>query len=373
MAATRQGGAGINLPVNFPVPLASSSTSFITAGAGPVALAGGESILVPAGNWYIQCGPYSFIQVKDPISGLWRMLGQTPNESRFLHSDGSNVRVANLTGTPVGSLITNVGSGYTSAPTVTASAGSSAWTAIVGGAINSTIAITTAGAGYTHPPILLFDPPPAGGLQATAYATITAGAISAVTVTNQGAGYTTVPNCYVIPFPGDTPTTTAVLTVNATLAGSGTVTAIVCTDPGTAVTSVPTLTISGGGGASAAATAVMCFAATGITVTDGGTGYGNAQPFLVQFVGGITTGTPGAVVNPQVGTSILTPRAGVATGTSTAGGLITATGLVIADAGLFQAVPKAIVTAGGSGLATDTGEATVTVGGAVDTVYFQPY
>ena len=77
------------------------------------------------------------------LESAGRMATANLGVARFVDSDGQNYRLANLTGCPVGALMTNVGSGYTSAPTVAASAGSSAWTAVVGGAINSTVTVTT--------------------------------------------------------------------------------------------------------------------------------------------------------------------------------------------------------------------------------------
>lgn len=376
MAVNALRGAGLGLPPNFPLVLPAgqpvTSPGFITQGAGPLSLAAGETYLIPAGAYYVAPGDCSFVQVKDPVTGLWFSLGSVPNEGHHVQSDGANFRLANLSGCVAGALLTNVGSGYTSAPTVTASAGSSAWTAVVGGAINSTVTITTAGAGYVHAPILVVSPPPAGGVPATAVATVTGGAISAVTVINQGAGYTIAPTITVVPDPRDTITTPAVLTVNATLAGAGTITALLCTDHGTPLTAVPTLSFSGGGGASAAATAVMCFVATGITVGAGGAAYGNAQPFLVITGGGVVGGTPGAVVNPNIDKLIFTPRQANITGTSTAGGAVTATGIVINDPGMFQAVPSGFVIAGGSALATTVAQVTVTVGGVSDTSMIFP-
>jgi hypothetical protein len=369
-------GAGLGLPPTVQVVLPSgqpaNSAGYATIGAGPITLAAGETMLIPPGTFDIQTGGYTFIQVLDPVSGIWRVLSQTPNVMRNIYSDGANMRLANLSGCAAGALITNVGSGYTSAPTVTPSAGSSTWTAIVGGAINSTVTITTAGAGYTHAPVLLVSAPPVGGVQATAYATVSAGAIATVVVVNQGAGYTAAPTITVLPDPRDTITTPAVLTVNATLTGSGTITGLLCTDHGTPLTAVPTLAFAGGGGSSAAATAVMCFAATGLTVGAGGAAYGNAQPFLVITGGGVTAGTPGAVVNPQLDTGLLIPRQANMTGVSTAGGAVTATGLVVNDAGLFQAVPTGFVIAGGTALATTVAQVTITVGGKVDTSLIYP-
>ena len=86
--------------------------------------------------------------------------------SRYIVADGTNWRLINRTGCPTAAVITNVGSGYTSAPTVTASAGGSLWKAIVGGAINTTVTVTTAGT-YNYVPTIVFSAPPAGGINAT--------------------------------------------------------------------------------------------------------------------------------------------------------------------------------------------------------------
>lgn len=367
MASTRQGGPGIGL-----------DTKPMIGNNNVVTLAAGETFLMPAGQFYVTPGPYSFIQTKDPITSKWRAISSTPNTAAFLSADGANVRVANLTGCALGALITNVGSAYTSAPTVTASAGASGWTAIIGGAVNQTVTITTAGVGYNFTPQLVVSAPPAGGVQASAICTISAGAINAVTVINQGAGYAVAPTITVVPdareaaaaTPG--PTTSAVLT--AALTGSGTITALLCTDHGTPVTAVPTLTISGGGGASGAATAVMCFTVTGFTVGTAGAVYGNAQPFGILTTGGIVPGAVGAVINPQFDKSLLLPRQANISGTSTSGGAVTATGAVINDAGLFQAVPTGLVIASGTGaLPTTTAIVTLTVGGITDTSFIQPF
>lgn len=372
MAATAQRGAGMLTPALYPIPYATATGGQVNAAAGPLTLAAGQTQIIPAGQYYVQPGNYTFIQTRDPITGTWRMMGHSPGVARFVNSDGQNYRLANLTGCAIGALMTNVGSGYTSAPTVAASSGSSAFTAVVGGAINSTVTVTTAGAGYIHPPTLIFSAPPAGGIQASGVAVVSAGAISSVTVTNQGGGYTVAPTITVVPSPLDTITTTAVLTVNATLTGSGTVVGLLCTDHGTPLTSVATLSFTGGGGASAAATLVGCYAATGFTVAVNGAGYGNAQPMLLQTGGGVTAGTPGAVVNPQLGAGLFVPRQANISLTSTAGGIIQTSGAVINDAGLFQAVPLGFVLAGGTGLATTTAGATVTIGGVSDTSLIFP-
>jgi len=99
-----------------------------------ITLAGGSVVLLqPAGWYYLGLGKYTTLQQYDPITGIWRTIGAGAPGDQYIYSDGVNYRLANLTGCVVGALLTNAGSGYTSAPTVTASAGGSIWRAIVGG------------------------------------------------------------------------------------------------------------------------------------------------------------------------------------------------------------------------------------------------
>lgn len=359
------------LPPLFPVynrsPVA-GQPSFANQSAGPLTLAAGQIYVIPAGQFFIQPGDYTFLQVKDAITGIWKVASTDPSAGRVVLSDGQNFRLANLTGCCMGALVTNVGSGYTSAPTVTASAGASAWTAIVGGAINSTVTVTTAGLGYTNPPTLVIDPPPPGGVQATAVAVVSANAISSVTVVNQGAGYATAPTITVLPDPRDTITTNAVLTVNATLAGAGTITAVICTAPGLPQTSVPTLAFSGGGGASAAATVIGCYTATAFAVTNAGAAYSSAV-YSILTGGGLVTTAPGAVVNPAIGTDLFTPRQAQLMGA--AGTTLVIGGQTITDGGLFQLVPTGFVLNAGTLAQTTNAAVTITIGGVSDnsTIY----
>jgi hypothetical protein len=53
--------------------------------------------------------------------------------------------------------------------------------------------ISATGTSKTSAPTVVIDPPPAGGVQATATATIVGGAVTSVAVTNQGEGYTSAP------------------------------------------------------------------------------------------------------------------------------------------------------------------------------------
>src|ERR1700761_518266 len=157
----RIAGPGIGLP--FPTALypdgklittdpTAHSTNFFD-------LAPGSTYSIPAGDWSVYIGSQNTLQVLDPILQTWRAYATTQNYSQSIRSDGANWRVANLTGCAIGAEITNAGSGYTSPPTVSASAGGSTWVAIVGGAINDTVTINTGGSGYTVPPLIVFQGP----------------------------------------------------------------------------------------------------------------------------------------------------------------------------------------------------------------------
>jgi hypothetical protein len=378
------GGQGIGLPIK----------ALLT---NTVTLLAGETVLIQAGHFFITPGPYSCVQFFDQVTQLWRRVKQqTPNTAIYVESDGANFRIANLSGCPVGAVVTNAGSGYTSAPTVVPNAGGSTWRAIVGGLINATFTLPSfKGSNYTYPPIVQVDPPAPGGLPCTAHAVISAGALTSVVIDNQGAGYTAVPTFHFlsdprdpnnpVTNPGTTTTITPIGTVNqtvqgaqvgdlaatATLTGSGTIAAVVCTNHGNAVTSLPTLAFSGGGGSSAAATVIMNWTVTGLTVVDGGAGYGTSVPFLVLAAGGITAGSP-VNTNPEYEADITQIRQIDLSGT-TGVGVITATGLKVIDGGIgFQAIPTAIVLTGGTTAVTTNGSATLTVGGHIDTYVLSP-
>ncbi len=74
----------------------------------------------------------------------------------------------------------------------------------------ASITVGAGGTGYTTAPTVTISAPPAGGTQATATATVSAGAVTAITVTNPGSGYLAAPT---ITFggPGTGATATAVM------------------------------------------------------------------------------------------------------------------------------------------------------------------
>lgn len=353
-----------------------------------ITLPTGGIYVLPPGEYLVVPGELTFIQWFDPVTTLWRAV-TTPAQPHpmTISADGTNYRLANLTGTVVGAVPTNAGTGYTNgiyypsgfpipgnpnavlqagtatAPTVTFAAGGGTNLAlgnlIVGGAINSTITITTAGTLYTYAPILTLSLPPPGGVQATATCTVSAGAINAVTVTDQGAGYTTAPTVTITRHPLDTTGSGGVLTVNATLAGSGTVTAITVPVNGAGMTSVPAITFTPA--STTAATAIMCFTiTTGVAQT-------NASHMATGNIGfalGALTAGSSVLVNPSIQTGLFTPRLAMTAFNVTAGG-----GVTFLDGGLHQIVPTGIayaVLSDGTISAASTAVAQ-TVGGASDT------
>ena len=136
------------------------------------------------------------------------------------------------------------------------------------------IGITNAGSGYTTAPTVTISAPPgtSNGVQATAVATITTGAggVQSVQITNIGSGYTSVPTVTIgAPnVPGGTQAT-----AGATISG-GNVVAISVFTVGSGYTAVPSVTITGGGGANATANAVLSTGTvSSITLTNAGSGY----------------------------------------------------------------------------------------------------
>ncbi len=354
--ASRFGGVGVSLPLN-------------QQGTNCIALQAGAVYYVPPGTFNVRHGPYSTVQTFDPVLGVWRPVGADGGIWEQVDSDGNNYRIANQTGCVIGALLTQAGTGYTSPPTVTASAGSSVWEAILGSVVNS-VTVNAAGANYLYPPVVLIQAPGFPGLPAAAYCTLNAsGGVSSVTVTDVGAGYTSVPFITFFNDPRDTTGGGAVGT--AVLAGLGTVTGLMVTNHGVPITSgtVPTLTFSGGGGSSATATAIMDWTVTSYAVSNAGAGYGGAVEISTIGTGIPTTAT--AYTNPDYQASFLRTRPAVIYGALSGTG-ITATGQILLDGGhiggITSNIGAQIISEGG---ATTVATLTLAVGGANDYLWIQ--
>lgn len=341
-----------------------------------MALQAGNGLLIPAGGWMVG-KKYARVQQLDPVSGIWRNIGDDGPWS-VVQSDGFNTRLMNQTGCAIGALITNAGSAYTSAPTVTPSAGSSLWQAIIGGAINTTVTVVAGGSGYVYPPLVQFSAPANPGIPATGYCTLSSGAVSTVTVVDQGAGYTIAPTVTFVNDPREGLNglgTGAGAAATAVLTGAGTMTGLVCLDHGTPLTSLPTLSFSGGGGSSAAATVLMDWSVTGGAVTTAGAAYSAGAGFaLVTAVNRLTAGSA-AITNPTFMANLLRQRPAQILFPTSSGGALTATGLQVADGGHYTFAPAAgdIIIDGGTAIITTAALVTLTVGGITDVVSMIPH
>lgn len=212
------------------------------------------------------------IIIGDPSKGLFNW-------------DGANLISIGSVGT-IG--ITNPGSGYVSAPTVTISApndtngvqATAVSTISTGSGGISAIDVTSGGSGYTFVPGVTIGPPDqTGGSQAQAFVTISAGVVVAVTVTNSGSGYTTAPS---VTF------STGAASANAVVA-TGQVNSVTLTNAGTGYTANPTITIAAPpSGSNATAIASFNTFKTGtvaVVITSGGSGYTNAANTVVTITG----------------------------------------------------------------------------------------
>lgn len=354
--AARFGGVGVSLPLN-------------QLGANGFALPPGQVMYIPPGTFNLRHGAYSSIQTFDPIMGVWRPVGADGGtEWKQVDSDGNNYRVANQTACAVAALLTQKGTGYTSAPTVTASEGSSAWTAILGSVVTS-ITVNQGGSNYVYPPVVIIQSPGFPGIQADAYCTLSGATVASVTMLDVGAGYFGVPFVTFFNDPRDTTGNGAVAT--AVLAGSGTVTGLVCTNHGVPITSgtVPTLTFSGGGGASATATAIMDWTVTSYAVTGAGAGYAGAVQISTLGTGIPTTAT--AYTNPNSQASFLRSATPRIIGALSTGG-ITATGQTLLDGGHIGGITSNIAAwIIGGGAPTTVATLTLGVGGQNDFLWMQ--
>lgn len=353
------------------------------AGCNVLSLPPGGDFLIPSGTWIIRAGIYSQVQVLDPVSTTWQpYVGLGVGQPQWVNSDGTNYRVVNPTGFPVGAMVNNAGTGYTSAPAVAANAGASLWTAIVGGGI-SAININSGGSGanYAVPPLVNIAFPPAPGVPASAVCAISGGLVTGFTIINPGAGYTSAPAVNLIPQQSDVNQAGTALKVTNALATAqlsfvGQVTAVILVNEGNnPLTATPALSITGGGGSGATATAVMAFAVTGVTVTTPGSGY--ATPVEITTTGGTITSSAAATNSPYISTSLYVQRDVTIAATIGSGTGIGIPAGAILDGGMFQSVPTLYATpfgtaTGTSGPAFTPAVLTAVVGGVNDTVFIQP-
>lgn len=276
----------------FPLPLAQ-----VQEGGTRVALPSGGVWYPPAGEGLVVTDVHSVFQYWDGQAQSWQTLFGT-SQGGFVSVDGVNFRALNNSGVvtvavnAAGSGMTNgigsvaTGVSFSIAASDTTGGARATGYAIIGGTVAAPT-ITQAGSGFLVPPLITIDPPPPGGIQATATCALSAtGTIASVTVLLAGAGYAASPNFWVTPqtavyqggpsgsivagtippaglvfpsnaVPGNQNTSaTGVQLTSVALTGSGTLTGTVVVNSGGGyTTAAPAVTFNGGaGGVSATAT-----------------------------------------------------------------------------------------------------------------------
>ena len=261
------------------------------------------------------------------VTGNLALTGGSLNTNGKLHIDNTAISFGGLINRSVYSVVVNnMGSGYTSAPTVAFTAAPAGGTTATGvanldaatGTIRS-ITITNPGNGYRVAPIITFS----GGVgtgaaavatvyqslsattiaqsQKSAVANITGGitinnnqGVGSIFVTNGGTGYTSAPTVgFALP----------VSFTNLVING------------GSGYTSAPTVSFTGGGGTGATATAVVSRGkVVSVHITAGGSNYTSTP--TISFTGG---GGSGATASIPAGmlptaTAIIDPALGMITG-----------------------------------------------------------
>lgn len=350
-------GLGLPLPQNlYPSYLNNAPVDVPT---NKIALAPGDALPIPAGDWFIDAGSYCVIQFLDPVSNTWRAM---PSASwnggyQFIKSDGFTARIANLTGCVYNIVPTAYGTGWVQASTSLTVVGPSGVTAapIVGGQLTLVGGtLTSAGAGYGLPPLVMIPAPPGpannangvGGIQASAYAILSSGTISGISFTNPGAGYPSAPIAVIVPNPADPNINVGITqaTVAFSLVGSGSITGALVTNNGAAIPdgsmSNVTVTIGGAGSAATLVANVMQTVKAG-SVVGTGLGYGTVGALLTTSGG---SGNGGTITNsPEFNNLAFRPRPAQVNLAVTGGGTLSAQVGTIVDGGLFLSAPNAVL------------------------------
>ncbi|HMD97173.1 MAG TPA: choice-of-anchor D domain-containing protein [Terriglobia bacterium] len=232
----------------------------------------------------------------------------------------------------------------------------------------TSVSVTNLGSGYTSAPSCTLSG--GGGSGATCSASTT-GVVSSLTLTNGGSGYTTNPTCTLTGGGGTGASCTA------SISDTTAVNAVFLTSFGSGYTSAPTCTISSGGGTGATCTATAA-AGIAVTLTGAGSGY-TTLPQCVLSGGG---GTGATCASQAINTSgDYQPAFGAATGWDFATGIGTVnasnlvanfvSGLATFSPPSLAFPPQSLITSGAaqSVTVTDTGTtnltiSTVTIGGS---------
>lgn len=248
-------------------------------------------------------------------------------------------------GSVVGLTVLNPGHGYLPGDVVqfAFSGGGADDTAILQAVLSSgaveSITLVDGGTGYTAPPAVVISG--GGGSGATAISTTSGGSVTGITLTSGGSGYTSSPSI-TLPVGGSG----AHGTVN--LSGS-VISSVAITAPGTGYTASPAVIFSGAGTGAFATSTVAGGGVTSVTIVTGGSGYTSST--TVSFVTSGSGATAVASITPGTVTSVTVVSGGTGyTGTPTldfvGGGGFSAAGTAVLTDGSITSVT---LTSGGSG------------------------
>jgi len=387
MAGPIGANAGLPLPQNlYPSELTGAPYD---APTNRIALAPGESWVVPRGDWLVSLGLYLVVQYLDPVTNTWVISASEAfnRGSTYIRGDGFNVRIANMLGCPVGAVVAALGSAYVQASTtITQVPGNGTWVPVVGGAlavVGGTL--TSNGAGYGVAPIVLIPAPPGpannangvGGVQASAWAAIASGTVSGVTLNDPGAGYPTAPIAVIVPSPFDPNISVGITqaTVAFSLTGAGQIRAALCTNSGAPLSNPNQCSlVIAGAGASGSVVHIALQTVTAASVSGVGTGFGTVSALLSTF-GGVPP--QGSIANPYSLYLAWLPRQAQVGLTVTGVGSIGTQLGTIYDGGLFLTNTAPVFTIAtqplaGQGSITAAPTLALTMGGVPDIAYVQP-
>ena len=295
----------------FPFPIGN-----INEGGTRIDLPSGGVFVLPANQYLVATDASSVVQWWDPQGTNWQTLWGHSNGGDVT-ADGCNYRILNDTGViSTGAIANGTAAGLTNgigpitgvtAALSAAPAGGTTGTAyvIVGGSVAAPT-VTQAGSGFTCAPVIVIDPPPVGGIQATAHATMTAGGIASIVMDNVGAGYIASPNFWILP---QNPTYTGAPS------GAGQFAAAPFPPPGIVY---PSNAAPGNQNIGPAGAQLTSIALTGSGVITGfvrvnwGAGYTGTPTVALANSGGGTLGTAAitlsAVTAAAIATVLITPR-----------------------------------------------------------------
>lgn len=381
-------GPGIGLPLPQNLYPSELNNAPYDAPTNRIALAPGESWVVPRGDWMISLGLYLTLQYLDPVTNTWHIASSEAYNrgAIYVRGDGFNIRVANLLGCPVIAVVAALGSNYVQASTtISQTPGNGTWVPVVGGALAvSGGTLVSNGAGYGVAPIVLIPAPPGptnnangvGGVQASAWAAIASGTVSGVTLNNPGAGYPSAPTAVIVPSPFDPNLATGITqaTVAFSLTGAGQIRAAFCTNSGAPLANPNQVTLAlAGAGSSGSLVACALQTVTAASVSGVGTGFGTVSALLTTM-GGVPP--QGSIAGPSSLYLAWLPRPAQVGLTVTAAGTIGTQLGAIYDGGLFltNTAPNFSIAGQPFAQATVTAAPTLalTMGGVPDIALVQP-